>query len=104
MIDFKDIFFKDKDIFRALFVQVVLQLTPSALWSILFFLMLLLLGFDSQFCILEALITGLVDNWPGYLRPRRIQFCAVMVIFMLVLGLPMITNVTTRIQAKQSFL
>ena len=29
--------------------------------------MLLALGFDSQFCILEALITGIVDNWPKVL-------------------------------------
>ena len=35
--------------------------------SVLFFLMLLALGFDSQFCILEALITGIVDNWPKVL-------------------------------------
>ena len=66
-----------------------------ALWAILFFSMLLLLGFDSQFCILESLITGLVDNWPGYLRPRRVKFTIVMVIFMYLLGLPQITNVRT---------
>ena len=73
--------------------EVVLQLTPSALWSICFFLMLLALGVDSQFCILESLIVGLVDNWPKYLRPRRLQFTAVMCIFMLILGIPMITQV-----------
>ena len=73
--------------------EVVLQLSPSALWSICFFLMLLALGFDSQFCILESLIVGLVDNWPKYLRPRRLQFTAVMCIFMLILGIPMITQV-----------
>ena len=60
--------------------------------SVLFFLMLLALGFDSQFCILEALITGIVDNWPKVLRPRRLQFTAVMVVSMLCLGVPMITQ------------
>ncbi|TRY69960.1 hypothetical protein TCAL_04885 [Tigriopus californicus] len=74
------------------FPEVVLQLTPSAFWSLLFFMMLLALGFDSQFCILESLIVGLVDNWPDYLRPRRLKFTTVMVLFMFVLGLPMITN------------
>jgi len=74
------------------FPEVVLQLTPSAFWSVLFFLMLLALGFDSQFCILEALITGIVDNWPKVLRPRRLLFTAVMVVFMLLLGIPMITQ------------
>ena len=54
--------------------------------------MLLALGFDSQFCILEALITGIVDNWPKYLRPRRLKFTAVMVVFMAALGVSMITQ------------
>jgi len=75
------------------FPEVVLQLSPSWIWSILFFLMLLALGFDSQFCILESLICGLVDNWPKVLRPRRLQFTICMVIFMFILGLPQITNV-----------
>jgi solute carrier family 6 GABA transporter-like protein 1 len=74
------------------FPEVVLQLVPQSFWSILFFLMLLALGFDSQFCILESLIVGLVDNWPKYLRPNRLLFSAVMVLFMLVLGIPMITE------------
>ena len=74
------------------FPEVVLQLDPNWLWSILFFTMLLALGFDSQFCILESLICGLVDNWPKFLRPRRLQFTACMVVFMFVLGIPQITN------------
>ena len=83
--------FISRDIFEN---QVVLQLTPSSLWSILFFMMLLALGFDSQFCILESLIVGLVDNWPKVLRPRRLQFTAAMVVLMFILGLPQITNVS----------
>ena len=65
----------------------------SQLWSVLFFLMLLMLGFDSQFCIVESLVTGLVDNWPEYLRPRRLKFTIFMVIFMFFLGIPQITQV-----------
>ena len=72
--------------------EVVLKLDPSGLWSCLFFLMLFTLGIDSQFCGVESLMTGLVDNWPHYLRPRKIKFTAVMVVFMLALGIPMITN------------
>lgn len=76
------------------FPEVVNQLSPSIFWAILFFMMLLCLGFDSQFCILESLITGLVDNWPQYLRPRRLKFTFWMVIFMFALGLTHITHVT----------
>jgi len=72
--------------------EVVLTLDPSGLWSCLFFLMLFTLGIDSQFCGVESLMTGLVDNWPEYLRPRKIKFTFFMVIFMFILGIPMITN------------
>ena len=77
-------------------LQVVLKLDPSGLWSCLFFLMLFTLGIDSQFCGVESLMTGLVDNWPDYLRPRKIKFTFFMVILMLILGIPMITNVCIR--------
>jgi len=54
--------------------------------------MLLTLGIDSQFCGVESLMTGLVDNWPEVLRPRRKLFTLAMTVFMMVLGIPMITN------------
>ena len=73
--------------------QVVSKLYPSILWALLFFFMLLILGIDSQFCCAESLITGLVDNWAPYLRPRRLMFTTFLLIFMFFLGLPMITQV-----------
>lgn len=72
--------------------EVVGKLYPSFLWALLFFLMLFILGIDSQFCCAESLITGLVDNWPEYLRPRRQKFVTCLIIFMFFLGLPMITQ------------
>jgi len=72
--------------------EVVLTIAPSPLWACLFFVMLLTLGIDSQFCGVEALMTGLVDNWPEVLRPHRKKFTLGMTIFMCVLGLPMITR------------
>jgi solute carrier family 6 GABA transporter-like protein 1 len=72
--------------------EVVLTIAPSPLWACLFFVMLLTLGIDSQFCGVEALITGLVDNWPELLRPHRKKFTLLMTIFMCLLGLPMITR------------
>jgi len=72
--------------------EVVLQIAPSPFWAFLFFIMLLNLGLDTQFSMVESLITGLVDNWPDLLRPHRKKFTLGMTIFMLILGLPMITR------------
>jgi len=72
--------------------EVVSKLYPSILWALLFFFMLLILGIDSQFCCAESLITGVVDNWAPYLRPRRQKFTTLLIIFMFFLGLPMITQ------------
>merc|ERR1719187_2147700 len=72
--------------------EVVLTLAPSPLWAFFFFVMLLCLGIHSQFAGTEALMTGLVDNWPELLRPHRKKFTLGMTVFMCLLGLPMITR------------
>jgi len=72
--------------------EVVLTIAPSPVWAFLFFVMLLTLGIDSQFCGVESLMTGLVDNWPELLRPHRKKFTLGMTVFMCLLGLPMITR------------
>jgi len=72
--------------------EVVLTIAPSPLWAFLFFVMLLTLGIDSQFCGVESLMTGLVDNWPELLQPHRKKFTLAMTIVMFLLGLPMITR------------
>ena len=47
--------------------DLVLNLPGSVLWAVIFFVMLLVLGVDSEFCNVEALVTGIVDNWPHLL-------------------------------------
>ncbi|XP_011156695.1 sodium- and chloride-dependent GABA transporter 1 [Solenopsis invicta] len=72
--------------------EVVLKLPGASLWAIIFFVMLLILGIDSEFCIVESFITGVVDYWPDTLRPHRIKFTIVICLVMFVLGIPMVTN------------
>ena len=66
----------------------VTKLPVSPLWSFLFFTMLLTLGLDSQFTMVETLITALYDEKP-YLRKHSWLVVGGVCLTLLLLGLPM---------------
>jgi len=72
--------------------DMVLSLPASVVWATIFFLMLLTLGVDSEFCNVEALVTGIVDNWPDQLLRHRRLFTIILSICLFLLGLPMVTQ------------
>ncbi|CAK9831516.1 Sodium- and chloride-dependent GABA transporter 1 [Anthophora retusa] len=72
--------------------EVVLKLPRAPMWAIIFFVMLLILGIDSEVCIVESFITGVVDNWSDQLRPHRHKFTTGICVLMFALGIPMVTN------------
>nr|XP_020139116.1 sodium- and chloride-dependent taurine transporter-like [Microcebus murinus] len=75
--------------------KAVTMMPLPTFWSILFFIMLLLLGLDSQFVEVEGQITSLVDLCPSFLTRgyHREIFIAVMCSISYLLGLPMVTEV-----------
>ena len=44
--------------------EAVSLLPGSKIWALLFFTMLLALGFGTQFSILETIVTIILDAWP----------------------------------------
>ncbi|OAF66731.1 hypothetical protein A3Q56_05532 [Intoshia linei] len=68
----------------------------SPLWSILFFVMLITLGLDSEFTLVETVTTAIFDNFPTLKRRKWLTFLFVCIIFF-VLALPMSTHGGLRI-------
>ncbi|XP_066277294.1 sodium- and chloride-dependent GABA transporter ine-like isoform X3 [Branchiostoma lanceolatum] len=75
--------------------QAIATMPVSPLWAILFFIMLLLLGIDSQFCTVEVIITTLYDHFHPlirkYLKRKEVLVLLVCCVSYL-LGLPNITQ------------
>ncbi|KAL8576383.1 hypothetical protein ACOMHN_048950 [Nucella lapillus] len=74
--------------------KAVAQMPLSPLWSILFFLMVILLGLDSQFVGVEGVVTTIVDQYPHFLRKgyRKEAFIGFICIIMFFVGLAMVSN------------
>ncbi|XP_050531792.1 sodium-dependent serotonin transporter [Daktulosphaira vitifoliae] len=71
--------------------EAIAMMTGSVLWAIIFFLLLITLGLDSTFGGLEAIITGLCDEYPNVLKRNRELFVAALVAVIYILSLPTTT-------------
>ncbi|CAG2103915.1 unnamed protein product, partial [Medioppia subpectinata] len=70
-----------------------LSMLPVApLWSCLFFLMILILGFGSEMTLIEAIVMTIVDQWPHKLRHRKVWVLACVCVVMFLAGLFMCTS------------
>uniref|UniRef100_A0A8C2ZZU6 Transporter n=1 Tax=Cyclopterus lumpus TaxID=8103 RepID=A0A8C2ZZU6_CYCLU len=74
--------------------RAVAMMPMPQVWSVCFFLMIILLGLDSQFVGLECLMTSLTDLFPTYLRQgfRRELVLLAICSVCCVLGLSLVTE------------
>ncbi|XP_056393937.1 sodium- and chloride-dependent neutral and basic amino acid transporter B(0+)-like isoform X2 [Hyla sarda] len=72
--------------------EALSQLPVSPLWSFLFFFMLLTLGLDSQFAIVETITTSLLDAYPQVMKKYRIPVTMGCCCILYLLGLVCVTQ------------
>ncbi|KAJ8265954.1 hypothetical protein COCON_G00150530 [Conger conger] len=74
--------------------QAVAMMPVPQLWAVCFFVMIILLGLDSEFVGLEALVTAISDMYPSFFRVghrRKLLLLLISVISFLI-GLVMVTE------------
>ena len=87
------IFFSGPGLVFVVYPEGIAQMPISPLWAFLFFFMILTIGLDTQFAMFEAVITGLTDEYPKYLRKYKPAFTGLLCFLCFLLGLPLVTQV-----------
>ncbi|XP_006633882.1 sodium- and chloride-dependent GABA transporter 2 isoform X2 [Lepisosteus oculatus] len=74
--------------------RAVSMMPFSPVWACFFFIMIVLLGLDSQFVCVESLVTAMVDMYPSVFRRRhrRELFILAVAVVSFIMGLIMLTE------------
>ena len=72
--------------------EVVSKLPGGVFWSVLFFAMFINMGVNSNFCMVEGMVTSFVDEWPSVLIPYRRCFTFGICVFFWLTGVTMVTQ------------
>ncbi|XP_023243222.1 sodium-dependent proline transporter-like [Centruroides sculpturatus] len=81
----------DQGLAFVVYPEALATLWLPQLWTFLFFMMMLLLGIDSEFALLETLTTVIYDEFPK-LRKYKIEILLFLCSLCFLLGLPCVTQ------------
>ncbi|XP_046568373.1 sodium-dependent proline transporter-like [Haliotis rubra] len=84
----------DPDLGFVTYPDALAQLPVPQLWSFMFFLMLFMVGLDSQFLSTEVVITALIDQYPQQLSKKRMFLTGGCCLTVFLIGLIFCTQVT----------
>ncbi|XP_021181196.2 sodium- and chloride-dependent GABA transporter ine isoform X1 [Helicoverpa armigera] len=91
----KDVIADSPGLLFVVYPQAIAKMPASQLWAVLFFFMFLCLGLNSQFAIVEVVVTSIQDGFPDMIR-RRLVYHELLVLCVcgvsLVFGLPHILH------------
>jgi len=76
------------------FPEALTRLPLPQLWAVLFFIMLYILGLDTQFALVELCLTSIYDKFPP-LRKRKVMVTAIAITCLFILGIPCLTEAGT---------
>ncbi|MFH4974931.1 hypothetical protein AB6A40_001640 [Gnathostoma spinigerum] len=71
--------------------EVASNLPVKNVWAFLFFLMITILGLDSQVCMMEGLFTGIEDAFPHTIRKHKKASLLIACSCFFILGIPMVS-------------
>ncbi|XP_046542282.1 sodium-dependent proline transporter-like [Haliotis rubra] len=72
--DVKDVAVDGPGLVFVVYPEGIARMPVAPLWSFLFFFMLVALGLDSQFGMMESVLSAIIDAFPAFLRRHRTIF------------------------------
>ncbi|XP_064620267.1 sodium- and chloride-dependent glycine transporter 2-like [Lineus longissimus] len=88
----KDVILSGSGLAFIAYPEGISRMPAAPVWGVLFFTMLLTLGLDSQFAMMETAITGIIDSYPRQLRSKQTWVTLVVCIITFLAGIPCVTR------------
>ena len=87
-------FFSDRELMFVSFPEALSFISGSSGWTVTFYLLLILVGLDTQMTLVHTILAGIVDEWAVLLYSRRLWVLLGICLFSFFFSLPLVTQVS----------